>query len=267
MPRSGLSSLGAATESLQAFMKREECIVAKRFDPLLELPPKNHRYINEKRRRFLSDNRFEPPKSSKPHPQRAVLKKQGRLTPQWEEVLRRAPRDKILGTSAGIAPPDRPRGVKRKREDEEKTAVGHTKLPSSSHRQRQDCAQLETFKAVLAAMLKPLTRDLTKRATKPEANCRLHDQEQDFVSRTAVKIPLDDHVKGLLVDDWENITKNNQLVPLPHENPVSKILSDYLDHERPRRGEGTAARDILEEIVAGLREYFDKALGRILLYR
>ncbi len=35
----------------------------------------------------------------------------------------------------------------------------------------------------------------------------------------------------------------------------------------PRREEGSAARDILEETMAGLREYFDKCLGRILLYR
>jgi mortality factor 4-like protein 1 len=71
----------------------------------------------------------------------------------------------------------------------------------------------------------------------------------------------------MLVDDWENVTKNNQLVPLPHVHPVDEILNDYLAHEKPTRQEGSASLDILEETIAGLREYFDKCLGRILLYR
>ncbi|OHW96569.1 keratinolytic protein [Colletotrichum incanum] len=71
----------------------------------------------------------------------------------------------------------------------------------------------------------------------------------------------------MLVDDWENITKNNQLVPLPHPHPVDDILNDYLNYERPNREDGSANMDILEEVVAGLREYFEKSLSRILLYR
>lgn len=82
-----------------------------------------------------------------------------------------------------------------------------------------------------------------------------------------INLPIPDHIQAMLVDDWENVTKNNQLVPLPHEKPVTKILDDYLNYERPSRPEASASLDILEEVVAGLREYFDKSLGRILLYR
>jgi mortality factor 4-like protein 1 len=92
-------------------------------------------------------------------------------------------------------------------------------------------------------------------------------QEDNFHNRPSIKIPVPDHVKSLLVDDWENVTKNQQLVPLPHIHSVDKILSDYLAHEKPHREQGSASLDILEETMAGLREYFDKALGRILLYR
>ncbi|KAL1837407.1 hypothetical protein VTJ49DRAFT_3799 [Mycothermus thermophilus] len=96
----------------------------------------------------------------------------------------------------------------------------------------------------------------------------IDDEDEDtFHSRPSVKIPVPDHVKALLVDDWENVTKNQQLVPLPHAHPVEEILNDYLAYERPHRVEGSAAMDILEETIAGLREYFDKCLGRILLYR
>lgn len=80
-------------------------------------------------------------------------------------------------------------------------------------------------------------------------------------------MPLPDILNSFLVDDWENVTKNKQLVPLPHVHPVEEILNDYLAFERPRREPRSASLDILEETIAGLREYFDKALGRILLYR
>lgn len=82
-----------------------------------------------------------------------------------------------------------------------------------------------------------------------------------------INLPVPDHIQAMLVDDWENITKNNQLVPLPHPKPVAKILEEYLAFERPHREQGSASMDILEEVVAGFREYFEKALSRILLYR
>lgn len=78
---------------------------------------------------------------------------------------------------------------------------------------------------------------------------------------------MPDRLKSLLVDDWENITKNLQLVKLPVEVPVSTILDMYAEQEAPKRVVGSAEADILEEIVAGVKEYFNKALGRILLYR
>ncbi|KAA8630971.1 hypothetical protein SMACR_06777 [Sordaria macrospora] len=93
------------------------------------------------------------------------------------------------------------------------------------------------------------------------------EKEDNFHNRPSIKLPLPDHVKALLVDDWENVTKNQQLVPIPHVHPVDEILKDYLEHERPHRLPETPQMDILEETVAGLREYFDRCLGRILLYR
>jgi mortality factor 4-like protein 1 len=82
-----------------------------------------------------------------------------------------------------------------------------------------------------------------------------------------MKLPIPDSIKALLVDDWENITKNNQLVPLPAKQSVDQILADYVAYEKLNREEGSAAYDILEETVAGLREYFERALPRVLLYR
>ncbi|KAI0006967.1 MRG-domain-containing protein [Xylariaceae sp. FL0662B] len=93
------------------------------------------------------------------------------------------------------------------------------------------------------------------------------ESEDTFYARPSIKLIVPDVLKALLVDDWENITKNNQLVPLPHPHPVTKILEDYAASEIPKRPAGSSHIDILEETLAGLKEYFDKSLGRILLYR
>jgi hypothetical protein len=92
-------------------------------------------------------------------------------------------------------------------------------------------------------------------------------QEESFHARPSIKLIVPDHIKAILVDDWENVTKNLQLVPLPAAKPVNLILNDYLQYEKPRRQAGSAQADILDEVVAGLKEYFEKCLGRILLYR
>lgn len=92
-------------------------------------------------------------------------------------------------------------------------------------------------------------------------------QEEAFHSRASVRIPVPDHLKSILVDDWENVTKNLSLVPLPSKTPVNLILTNYFDEEKGKRRLGSAEADLLEEVVAGVKEYFAKCLGRILLYR
>jgi mortality factor 4-like protein 1 len=77
---------------------------------------------------------------------------------------------------------------------------------------------------------------------------------------------MPDALKSILVDDWENITKSYQLVRLPSLYPVNRVLDDYYNQESPRRND-PASIDLLEEVVAGLKEYFNRSLGRILLYK
>ena len=92
-------------------------------------------------------------------------------------------------------------------------------------------------------------------------------QEETFHSRPHIRIPCPDNLKSILVDDWENVTKNLLLVPLPSKTPVNFILDTYFEEEKGKRRLGSAEADLLEEVVAGVKEYFDKCLGRILLYR
>lgn len=95
----------------------------------------------------------------------------------------------------------------------------------------------------------------------------IESQEADHNVRPKVKIDLADHIKSLLVDDWENVTKQQQLVPLPAKRTVNQILDEYMEVEKAKRVEGSPDMNLLEETVAGLKEYFDKTLGRILLYK
>ena len=91
--------------------------------------------------------------------------------------------------------------------------------------------------------------------------------EQDFVSRPMIKLPLPDTLKSLLVDDWEFVTKQMLLVPVPSKAPANFILDSYFEDEKSMRRLGSAEADILEEVVQGLKVYFERSVGKVLLYR
>lgn len=78
---------------------------------------------------------------------------------------------------------------------------------------------------------------------------------------------MPDRLKSILVDDWENVTKQLQLVSLPAKYPASVILDEYFAYATAPGMRSNAETDILQEVIHGLKEYFNKALGRLLLYR
>lgn len=92
-------------------------------------------------------------------------------------------------------------------------------------------------------------------------------QEEVFQNKRAVRIYMPDRLKSLLVDDWENITKNLQLVQLPSSKPAAVILDEYFAFATSTGSRNSTETDILEEVIQGLKEYFNKSLGRLLLYR
>ncbi|CDM36582.1 hypothetical protein CBS147339_2669 [Penicillium roqueforti] len=102
----------------------------------------------------------------------------------------------------------------------------------------------------------------TKRARDSEI-----EKEESFNIRPSVRVVMPDNLKSLLVDDWEQVTKNQCVVSLPAKYPVRQILQDWHEEELPKRSGSSADEDVLEEVVAGIQEYFDKCLDKILLYR
>ncbi|KAJ2355121.1 Esa1p-associated factor [Coemansia sp. RSA 2618] len=87
-----------------------------------------------------------------------------------------------------------------------------------------------------------------------------------------VRIPIPNALKAQLVDDWERVTKDKLLVPLPRSPTVAQMLAQYQEHRRTSKDKRRSTRgrdddEIVDEIIDGLKVYFDKALGNILLYR
>ncbi|GAA5857196.1 hypothetical protein JCM8547_009364 [Rhodosporidiobolus lusitaniae] len=88
--------------------------------------------------------------------------------------------------------------------------------------------------------------------------------EEEYMKRPEIKISIPDNLKVQLVDDWEAITKNQQLVPLPRNPSVETILDEWMIY---LQNEDEDKRRIAAEVTAGLGLYFNKALGNNLLYR
>jgi hypothetical protein len=200
-------------------------------DPLLTLPKPNHTYLNSHGKLKDPDKYALPYKAEAPHPKLAELIKRGTA----KHVHTIYYRDMKHNRNLPIA------GIPRDIPD-----------PFDSEVRDYDF-RLDFFPSLAA-----ITNDAMTNA---------EFQEEQFHARPSIKLIIPDHIKAILVDDWENVTKNLQLVPLPAAKPVNVILNDYLQYEKPRRQAGSAPADILDEVVAGLKEYFEKCLGRILLYR
>ncbi|XP_043849260.1 mortality factor 4-like protein 1 [Dromiciops gliroides] len=84
--------------------------------------------------------------------------------------------------------------------------------------------------------------------------------------RADVKVEIPEELKPWLVDDWDLVTKQNQLFYLPARKNVDSILEDYA---QARTAPGTAEEKAFAvvEVVAGIKEYFNVMLGTQLLYK
>lgn len=80
------------------------------------------------------------------------------------------------------------------------------------------------------------------------------------------ELPLGNQMCKRLVDDWEAVTRNKQLLKLPHKVPVMTILEEFLASRNKRSG-GPSTEKVWREITEGLNAYFDSALAQLLLYR
>lgn len=90
------------------------------------------------------------------------------------------------------------------------------------------------------------------------------EKEEDYIKRPEINILIPDPLKSLLVDDWEIITKEHQLLQLPVRPSVNDLIKQYKQDVGKKSATET---EILDEFLAGLKVYFNRCLGNLLLYR
>lgn len=107
------------------------------------------------------------------------------------------------------------------------------------------------------------------RKTEARGTKRARDDDDTTGKKQDMKLNVPEALKLLLVDDWEFITKNHQLIaPLPRDPTVTQILEEFTKHclESPE----TELREpplLTPTVVSGIQVYFDRLLGQNLLYR
>ncbi|KAI4337016.1 hypothetical protein L6164_015478 [Bauhinia variegata] len=79
-----------------------------------------------------------------------------------------------------------------------------------------------------------------------------------------VNIQIPPTLRKQLVDDCVFVTHLGKLVKLPRSPNVNDVFNKYLDYILKKDG---SIADSVDEILKGLRSYFDKALPVILLYK
>ncbi|KAL5005472.1 hypothetical protein ScPMuIL_018928 [Solemya velum] len=88
------------------------------------------------------------------------------------------------------------------------------------------------------------------------------ESEETYMSKIEVKVKIPDELKPWLVDDWDLITRQKQLLQLPCKAPVDAILQEYVKFKL-----GKGNKDAILEVTQGIREYFNVMLGTQLLYK
>jgi len=114
-------------------------------------------------------------------------------------------------------------------------------------------------------------KDEDSHSSGPSRNRKRKSESQDGASdandKSELSLKIPRSLKNQLLEDWDQITNYHKLVPLPRDPTVSGILESYVSSKKRAISQSSEDEKIINDLVAGLKDYFDRALGTLLLYR
>ncbi|ESO04176.1 hypothetical protein HELRODRAFT_99671 [Helobdella robusta] len=108
------------------------------------------------------------------------------------------------------------------------------------------------------------TDSLKKKKGKVESSPAV-EMEESYLAKMDIEVKIPLELKAWLVDDWDLVNRQKQIVRLPCTPNVDTILDDYLEFKI--NNSKNVSKDALEEVCLGLKDYFNAMLGNQLLYR
>lgn len=91
--------------------------------------------------------------------------------------------------------------------------------------------------------------------------------EEVFKSKVEIKIKIPDELKSYIVDDWEQVTRHRNLCLLPAKLTVHQLLDNYASAKTSKQDRKNNKEKAIQEVTAGVREYFNVMLPSQLLYK
>ncbi|KAK2563260.1 Mortality factor 4-like protein 1 [Acropora cervicornis] len=140
-------------------------------------------------------------------------------------------------------------------------------LKSKKSRKRTDkIAQGESDKSNLKRVSEAAAEVTVPARKKRSRITNAVENEENFISRVDVKIAIPDDLKQWLIDDWDLITRQKQLVPIPRKKNITEILDEYIKSRAANPDDGLKP-GVVQEVADGIQEYFNVMLGTQLLYK
>ena len=91
-------------------------------------------------------------------------------------------------------------------------------------------------------------------------------QEEIYYDKPQFDVNLPEQLRSILVDDWENVTKNLLLTRVPADIPAATVLAEWQEYEEQSGRRNNAELDKLYETVKSFKRYFNHGCAKLMLY-
>ncbi|XP_074605067.1 mortality factor 4-like protein 1 isoform X2 [Brevipalpus obovatus] len=114
------------------------------------------------------------------------------------------------------------------------------------------------------------TKDSVKEDSSKKKKPRLDpfvETEEAFANKLEIRIKMPEELKAIILDDWDNITRQKKLFNLPARVTVDHILDDFISQKKAAKNSNATKESAIIEFTNGVKEYFNVMLGSQLLYK